>query len=155
MEEKEFKEAIAKCESADEIKNLVNENNLNLNDDEVNSLFDDITRTRPLDDDELNNVTGGYDRNSWASRRDVYRWQDTAYAQPTLNVGDRVAFHWHPFYRQATVTKIIGKEYTGFNGYQWKYEVSFVEYNFFSADTPRTGDFFDYELVLNNDGRFM
>lgn len=153
MNEIEFKEAITKCKNADEIKEIAKENNLNLSDEEVNSLFADISRSQPLNDEELSNVKGGYNA---AQNRDVYRWEDTAYdSQASLRVGDRVTFHWHPFYRQATVTRIAGKGYTGFNGYQYKYEVSFVEYNFFSADTPKTGIFFDYELMLNNDGRFM
>lgn len=155
MEEKELKEMIEKCETKDEIKEIVKENNLSMSDEDIDALFDNVSRCKPLEDAELKNVTGGYNRNSWASRRDVYRWQDTANAQPTLSVGDHVTFHWHPFYQKAYITKIVGKDYTGFNGYQWKYEVSFVEYNFFSADTPRTGEFFDYELLYNNDNRYI
>lgn len=153
MNEKEFKDAIVECKSKDEIKKIAQDNNLTLDDTEINALFNGIERSKEVADEELEKTTGGYNA---AQNRDVYRWEDTAYdSQASLRVGDRVTFHWHPFYRQAVVTRIAGKDYTGFNGYQYKYEVSFVEYNFFSADTPRTGIFFDYELMLNNDGRFM
>lgn len=153
MDEKEFKELLGECQSTDEIRKITKENNLSLSEEEIDSLFNEISKSKPMDDEELKDVTGGYNRGDPATWRDCYRWNDTAYDQPTLRVGDRVSFHWHPFYRKAYVTKIVGKGYTGYNGYQWKYEVSFEEYNFFSANSNRVGEFFDYELLLNNDGR--